>query len=186
MDQPLIELRGVRKIFTTEELETHVLVDVDLSIWPGQYISIAGPSGCGKSTLLSILGLLDVPTSGEYLFDGRRLDRLGAVELAHVRNRRIGFVFQSFNLIGDLTVAENVALPLLYRGVSASERRAAVQEALQRVEMIIAPDTIRPNFPEGSSSGWPLPGPSWANRRSFSPTSPQGISIRKTERTSWI
>jgi putative ABC transport system ATP-binding protein len=132
---PLIELRRISKIFVTEEVETHVLSEVDLTIESGEYISIAGPSGCGKSTLLSILGMLDVPTGGEYLVDGKRLDTLSPGELARVRNQRIGFIFQSFNLIGDLTVAENVAIPLLYRGVPADARRAAVTEALERVEM---------------------------------------------------
>jgi putative ABC transport system ATP-binding protein len=135
MNQPLIELKRVSRVFVTEEVETHVLSEVDLTIEEGEYVSIAGPSGCGKSTLLSILGLLDVPTGGEYLFDGRRLDILSPTELAHVRNQRIGFIFQSFNLIGDLTVAENVAIPLLYRGVPAAERRAAVAGALERVAM---------------------------------------------------
>lgn len=136
MTQPLIELKRVKKVFVTEEVETHVLAEVDLAIDRGEYVSIAGPSGCGKSTLLSILGLLDVPTAGEYVFEGSRLDLLSPVELARVRNQRIGFIFQSFNLIGDLSVAENVALPLLYRSVPSSERRAAVDEALQRVGMV--------------------------------------------------
>ena len=135
MRQSLIELKRVRKVFVTEEIETHVLSDVDLTISPGEYVSIAGPSGCGKSTLLSILGLLDVPTGGEYLFDGQRLDLLSSRELARVRNERVGFIFQSFNLIGDLTVAENVALPLLYRRVVAGNRRKAVGDALDRVGM---------------------------------------------------
>jgi putative ABC transport system ATP-binding protein len=133
--RPLIELKSASKVFITDEVETHVLTGVDLTIDSGEYVSIAGPSGCGKSTLLSILGLLDVPTSGEYLVDGARVDALSAVELAHVRNRRIGFIFQSFNLIGDLSVAENVAIPLLYRGVAGDERRAAVADALERVGM---------------------------------------------------
>ncbi|MBV8516200.1 MAG: ABC transporter ATP-binding protein [Acidobacteria bacterium] len=132
---PLIELNHVSKIFQTEEVETHVLSGVDLAIERGEYVSIAGPSGCGKSTLLSILGLLDVPTSGEYLFDGRRLDQLSLLELAQIRNQKIGFIFQSFNLIGDLSVAENVALPLLYRRVATADRDAAVAEALYRVGM---------------------------------------------------
>lgn len=135
MNRPLIELKSVRKVFITDEIETHVLSDVDLTIDNGEYVSIAGPSGCGKSTLLSILGLLDVPTSGEYLFEGQRLDVQSPAAVAHVRNRRIGFIFQSFNLIGDLTVAENVALPLLYRGVPPAGRREAVDDALNRVGM---------------------------------------------------
>ena len=135
MPKPLIELKRVRKVFTTDEIETHVLSDVDLSIDSGEYVAIAGPSGCGKSTLLSILGLLDVPTAGEYLLDGAALHGLSATELARVRNRRVGFIFQSFNLIGDLTVAENVAVPLLYRGVPPDERKKNVDEALRRVGM---------------------------------------------------
>jgi putative ABC transport system ATP-binding protein len=135
MSQPLIKLNRVRKVFVTEEVETHVLSDLDLEIDRGEYVSIAGPSGCGKSTLLSILGLLDVPTAGDYVFDGRSLSGLSPVELAHVRNKQIGFIFQSFNLIGDLTVADNVALPLLYRSVAAPERRDAVAAALERVGM---------------------------------------------------
>ena len=135
MPQALIELKRVKKVFVTEEVETHVLSDVDLTIESGEYLAIAGPSGCGKSTLLSILGLLDVPTAGEYLLGGTRLDSLAPMELARVRNQRVGFIFQNFNLIGDLTVAENVALPLLYRGVAASERRTSVDEALNRVGM---------------------------------------------------
>jgi putative ABC transport system ATP-binding protein len=135
MQPPLIELKRVKKVFHTDEVETHVLDDVDLSIRRGEYVSIAGPSGCGKSTLLSIIGLLDVPSDGEYVFDGKRLDQRSPTALAHVRNAQIGFVFQSFNLIGDLTVAENVALPLLYRRVAAPLRDAAVNEALDRVGM---------------------------------------------------
>jgi putative ABC transport system ATP-binding protein len=135
MPQPLIKLNRVRKVFVTEEIETHVLSDVDLEIDRGEYVSIAGPSGCGKSTLLSILGLLDVPTAGEYVFDGRSLAGLTPLELAQVRNREIGFIFQSFNLIGDLTVADNVGLPLLYRAVPAAARRDAVAAALDRVGM---------------------------------------------------
>jgi putative ABC transport system ATP-binding protein len=131
----LIQLKCVRKVFVTEEVETHVLRDVDLTIERGEYVSIAGPSGCGKSTLLSILGLLDVPTSGEYVLDGRRVDGLTSAELAQVRNRRVGLIFQSFNLIGDLTVAEDVALPLLYRELSSAAIRATSAEALERVGM---------------------------------------------------
>ena len=135
MKRPLIELKGVTKVFTTDEIETHVLSNVDLNIDSGEYVAIAGPSGCGKSTLLSILGLLDVPTAGEYVLDGAALHGLAPGELARVRNRRVGFIFQSFHLIGDLTVAENVSVPLLYRGVPAEERRSAVEEALRRVGM---------------------------------------------------
>ena len=133
--EPLIRLRGIGKVFTTEELETHALVDVDLEIASGEYVAIAGPSGCGKTTLLSILGLLDAPTTGEYALEGRPVAGLSAAERARVRNRRIGFVFQAFNLIGELTVAENVELPLLYRGHGAEERKRRVKTALERVDM---------------------------------------------------
>ena len=132
---PLIQLQGIRKIFYTEEVETHALSDVDLQIRRGEYVSIAGPSGGGKTTLLSILGLLDAPSEGEYLLDGESVATLSAGERARVRNRQIGFVFQAFNLIGDLTVYENVELPLTYRGMSAAERKRRVTEALEEVGM---------------------------------------------------
>jgi putative ABC transport system ATP-binding protein len=132
---PLIQLQGIRKIFYTEEVETHALSDIDLQIRRGEYVSIAGPSGGGKTTLLSILGLLDAPSEGEYLLDGESVATLSASERAHVRNRQIGFVFQAFNLIGDLTVHENVELPLTYRGMSAAERKRRVTEALEEVGM---------------------------------------------------
>jgi putative ABC transport system ATP-binding protein len=131
----LIQLRGIKKIFYTEEVETHALSDVHLQIRKGEYISIAGPSGGGKTTLLSILGLLDVPSDGEYLLDGEPVATLSASERARVRNRQIGFVFQAFNLIGDLTVYENVELPLTYRGMSAADRKRRVTEALEEVGM---------------------------------------------------
>jgi putative ABC transport system ATP-binding protein len=132
---PLIQLQGIRKIFYTEEVETHALSDIDLQIRRGEYVSIAGPSGGGKTTLLSILGLLDAPSEGEYLLDGESVATLSASERAHVRSRQIGFVFQAFNLIGDLTVHENVELPLTYRGMSAAERKRRVTEALEEVGM---------------------------------------------------
>ena len=132
---PLIRLRGISKVFLTDEVETHALEDVDLEIQPGEFVSIAGPSGCGKSTLLAILGLLEEPTSGEYLLKGRPVHRLGAAERARIRNREIGFIFQAFNLIGDLTVLENVELPLAYRGLSSGPRRKMAMEALERVGM---------------------------------------------------
>jgi len=131
----LIQLRGIKKIFYTEEVETHALSDVHLQIRKGEYVSIAGPSGGGKTTLLSILGLLDAPSDGEYLLDGEPVATLSANERARVRNRQIGFVFQAFNLIGDLTVHENVELPLTYRGMSAAERKRRVTEALEEVGM---------------------------------------------------
>jgi putative ABC transport system ATP-binding protein len=133
--QPLIKLEGVTKVFFTDEVETHALSGIHLQIGKGEYVSIAGPSGCGKSTLLSILGLLDSPTEGSYLLNSRPVAELPASERARVRNREIGFIFQSFNLIGDLTVFENVELPLTYRGMPAAERKRRVESALERVGM---------------------------------------------------
>ncbi len=133
--QPLIRLEGVTKVFLTDEMETHALAGIHLEIKRGQYISIAGPSGCGKSTLLSILGLLDSPTDGAYELNGKAVQNLKLSERARIRNREIGFVFQAFNLIGDLTVFENVELPLTYRGMSSAERKKRVQDALDRVGM---------------------------------------------------
>ncbi|HKP87959.1 MAG TPA: ABC transporter ATP-binding protein [Blastocatellia bacterium] len=134
-DQPLIRLEGVKKVFLTDEVETHALSGIHLEIKKGEYISIAGPSGCGKSTLLSILGLLDSPSDGSYWLDGKPVADLPLSERARIRNREVGFIFQSFNLIGDLTVFENVELPLTYRGLRASERRDRVRAALERVGM---------------------------------------------------
>jgi len=131
----LIRLEGVTKVFLTDEMETHALAGVHLEIKKGEYFSIAGPSGCGKSTLLSILGLLDSPTEGQYILNGNPVGSLKPSERARIRNREIGFVFQAFNLIGDLTVYENVELPLTYRGMPSSERKERVQKALDRVEM---------------------------------------------------
>jgi len=133
--EALIELAGITKVFLTDEVETHALADVDLVIERGDYVCISGPSGCGKSTLLSILGLLDSPSKGRYLLKGRPVEELTAAERARVRNREIGFIFQSFNLIGDLTVSENVELPLTYRGMLPAERKQRVAEALVRVGM---------------------------------------------------
>jgi len=134
-DGPLIKLDGVTKIFYTEEVETHALAGVQMEIRKGEYLSIAGPSGCGKSTLLSILGLLDTPTEGTYVLNGRPVANLSLAERARIRNREVGFIFQSFNLIGDLTVFENVELPLTYRGMKATERKSRVTAALERVGM---------------------------------------------------
>jgi putative ABC transport system ATP-binding protein len=131
----LIHLEGIKKVFFTDEVETHALSDIHLEIGNGEYLAIAGPSGCGKTTLLSILGLLDSPTEGQYLLDGQPVAKLSAAERARVRNRQIGFIFQAFNLIGDLTVYENVELPLTYRGMPSDERRKRVQAALERVGM---------------------------------------------------
>ena len=132
---PLIELEGVSKVFYTDELETHALAGVHLQIQQGEYVAIAGPSGCGKSTLLSIIGLLDTPSAGRYLLGGVPVHDRAVSERARIRNREVGFVFQSFNLIGDLTVFENVELPLSYRGMPAAERRQRALEALERVAM---------------------------------------------------
>jgi putative ABC transport system ATP-binding protein len=132
----LIHLHGLKKVFLTDEIETHALAGIYLEIVKGEYVAIAGPSGCGKSTLLSILGLLDSPTKGTYLLNGKQVEELHASERAHIRNREIGFIFQSFNLIGDLTVYENVDLPLTYRReMPRSERKQRVLESLQRVGM---------------------------------------------------
>jgi putative ABC transport system ATP-binding protein len=131
----LIALERIARIYQTDDVETRALADVSLSIERGEYVSIEGPSGCGKSTLLSILGLLDTPTSGAYRFDGVDVSQLGTAERSRIRNRSIGFIFQNFNLIGDLTVAENIELPLTYRGLSASERRRRVADSLDRVAM---------------------------------------------------
>ena len=133
--EPLAVLRGVTKVFLSDDLETHALAGVHLTIRRGEYVSIAGPSGCGKSTLLSILGLLDTPSSGSYELAGKSVATLSATERARIRNQHIGFVFQSFNLIGDLSVLENVELPLTYRGLSASDCRQRAQLALERVGM---------------------------------------------------
>jgi putative ABC transport system ATP-binding protein len=133
--QPLIRLDEVTKIFYTDEIETHALSGITLDIMPGEYVSIAGPSGCGKSTLLSILGLLDTPSNGAYVLNGRPVERLKHAERARIRNREIGFIFQSFNLIGDLTVHENVELPLAYRGIGTKERKNRATEALEKTGM---------------------------------------------------
>src|ERR1700730_12988735 len=134
-DQPLLRLEGVTKVFLTDEVETHALSGVHLEIKRGEFISINGPSGFGKSTLLSILGVLDAPTDGDYRLGGKPVADLPLAERARIRNREVGFIFQSFNLIGDLTVFENVELPLTYRGLRAAERKRRVAEALERVGM---------------------------------------------------
>jgi putative ABC transport system ATP-binding protein len=131
----LIKMEGVKKVFLTDEVETHALSEIHLQVRRGEYVSISGPSGCGKSTLLSILGLLDSPTDGTYLLDGKPVANLTASERTRIRNREIGFIFQAFNLIGDLTVYENVELPLTYRGTGSAERAQKVEQALQRVGM---------------------------------------------------
>ena len=135
MSDSLIHLDGVTKVFYTDEVETHALSGIHLQIRHGEYVSISGPSGCGKSTLLLILGLLDTPTDGVYTLNGQTVTNLSLSERARIRNREIGFIFQAFNLIGDLTVYENVELPLTYRGTPSSERKRKVQDALERVGM---------------------------------------------------
>jgi putative ABC transport system ATP-binding protein len=135
MSDALLTMDGVTKVFTTDEVETHALAGIHLNLNRGEYVSISGPSGCGKSTLLAILGLLDSPTAGSYVLNGRPVQSLKLAERARIRNREIGFIFQAFNLIGDLTVFENVELPLTYRGMSGAERKKRVLEALERVGM---------------------------------------------------
>jgi putative ABC transport system ATP-binding protein len=135
VDDTVIRLERVTRIFAIEGVETRALSEIDLEIQRGDYLSVAGPSGCGKSTLLSILGLFDAPTEGRYLMNGQPVQDLSYDDRARVRNREIGFIFQAFNLIGDLTVYENVELPLTYRGMPASERKGRVIESLERVEM---------------------------------------------------
>jgi putative ABC transport system ATP-binding protein len=131
----LIRLEGLKKVFYTDEVETHALSEVHLDVRRGEYVAIEGPSGCGKTTLLSLLGLLDTPTAGEYWLDGKPVAQLSAADRARIRNREIGFIFQAFNLIGDLTVYENVELPLTYRGMAAADRKQRVMAALERVGM---------------------------------------------------
>jgi putative ABC transport system ATP-binding protein len=133
--QALIKLQGLKKVFYTDEVETHALEDVHLEVKQGEYLAVSGPSGCGKTTLLSILGLLDSPSDGTYVLGGEHVANLTAAQRAKIRNRQIGFIFQAFNLIGDLTVAENVELPLTYRGMPSSERAQRVKDALEKVGM---------------------------------------------------
>src|SRR5579863_6524098 len=133
--EPLIHLESVTKVFVTDEVETHALSGIHIDIQRGEYVSISGPSGCGKSTLLAILGLLDTPSQGNYVLNGKAASGLNIAERARIRNREIGFIFQAFNLIGDLTVYENVELPLTYRGMSSADRKKAVMDALEKVGM---------------------------------------------------
>ncbi len=149
MDSTVIRLESLTKVFMTDEVETCALSGIHLEINRGDYISIAGPSGCGKSTLLSILGLLDSPSDGMYTLNGRPVQELTHSERARVRNREIGFIFQAFNLIGDLTVYENVELPLTYRGMPGSERKKRVQESLEKVKM----DHRMKHYPSQLSGG---------------------------------
>jgi putative ABC transport system ATP-binding protein len=145
----LIKMEGVTKVFRTEDVETHALSDINLTIDRGDYVSIAGPSGCGKSTLLSVLGLLDSPTGGKYFLNGKDVSQIPASERTKIRNREIGFVFQAFNLIGDLTVYENVELPLTYRNMGGAERKEKTEHALERVGM----SHRRKHFPAQLSGG---------------------------------
>jgi putative ABC transport system ATP-binding protein len=135
VNEALIEMNNVEKVFLTDEVETHALAGIQLTVRKGEWVAIVGPSGSGKTTLLAILGLLDTATGGNFLIDGKPVQDLSATDRAHVRNRHIGFIFQSFNLIGDLTVFENVELPLTYRGMPAAERKKRAEEALARVGM---------------------------------------------------
>jgi putative ABC transport system ATP-binding protein len=136
MNESIIEIEQLTKVFYTDEIETHALSGIHLSINRGEYVAMSGPSGCGKSTLLSIIGLLDTPTAGRYTLNGKEVANLNFADRSRIRNQEIGFIFQSFNLIGDLTVAENVELPLTYRaGMPAAERKRRVQESLERVNM---------------------------------------------------
>ncbi len=136
MAETMIQIEDLTKVFYTDEIETHALSGIHLSIARGEYVAMSGPSGCGKSTLLSIIGLLDTPTSGRYTLNGKEVANLDFADRSRIRNQEIGFIFQSFNLIGDLTVAENVELPLTYRpGMASAERKKRVQESLERVNM---------------------------------------------------
>jgi putative ABC transport system ATP-binding protein len=136
MSEPIIQIEQMTKVFYTDEIETHALSGIHLTIERGEYVAMSGPSGCGKSTLLSIIGLLDTPSSGKYSLNGKEVANLDFADRSRIRNQEIGFIFQSFNLIGDLTVAENVELPLTYRaGMPAAERKRRVQESLERVSM---------------------------------------------------
>jgi putative ABC transport system ATP-binding protein len=185
-NQPLIQLDEITKVFLTDAVETHALSEIHFEIKHGEYVAIGGPSGCGKSTLLSILGLLDSPTSGSYLLRGEPVEGLGHAERARVRNREIGFIFQSFNLIGDLTVWENVELPLTYRGLNADERHERVEDALAKVEM-----TARAKHYPVQLSGGQQQRVAVARarlvvaRRSCSPMNRPETSIRRMATPSW-
>jgi len=146
---PLIRMRGIGKVFSTGRVDINALTAIDLDLERGDYLCVSGPSGCGKTTLLSILGLLEQPSVGDYWFRGVPLGQLKDTQLAHIRNREIGFVFQSFNLIGNLTVWENVELPLAYRGMGSKERKQRVKESLERVGMIHRND----HYPKQLSGG---------------------------------
>ncbi len=145
----IIKTKGLKKIFTTEEVETTALDNVDLEVEVGDYVSIMGPSGCGKSTLLNILGMIDNPTGGDYWFLEKEVSKLSERQRANFRKSNIGFVFQSFNLIDELTVYENVELPLLYLGVAPSERKRRVHEVLEHMQLM----PRKNHFPQQLSGG---------------------------------
>ena len=173
---PLIHLADVKKVFYTDEVETHALSGIHLDLQKGEYLSIAGPSGCGKSTLLSILGLLDTPTDGEYVLNGNAVENLSLSQRARIRNREVGFIFQSFNLIGDLTVYENVELPLTYRGMNSGERNGSPKRS-NALAWPIARSIFPVNFPVVSSSASRLPARSAAS---------QAFCMRTNQRAIWI
>lgn len=135
MKSSLIRMEAIQKVYMTDEVETHALAGVNIDVADGEFVSIAGPSGCGKSTLLSIMGLLDTPSDGTYYLDEKNVSSLKNQERVHIRNREIGFIFQSFNLISDLNVYENVELPLVYRGMDKNNRRDRVETVLEKVQM---------------------------------------------------
>jgi ABC-type lipoprotein export system ATPase subunit len=180
MHDPLIRLESVTKVFYTDEVETHALDNINIEILRGEYVSIAGPSGCGKSTLLSILGLLDTPTEGRYTLNARTATELSLTERARVRNREVGFIFQSFNLIGDLTVFENVELPLTYRGMRPPSGRHGSPRRSSASAWRTGRSTCRASSPAASSSAWPWRGRSAASRRSCWRTSRPATSTRRT------
>jgi putative ABC transport system ATP-binding protein len=185
MSQTLLKLEDVTKVFLTDEVETHALSGIHLEIRKGEYVAIAGPSGCGKSTLLSILGLLDTPTGGSYVLNDRPVQGLTPTERARIRNREIGFIFQSFNLIGDLSVYENVELPLTYRGMPAAERKARVEEALEKVGMAHRAKHVPSQLSGGQQQrvavARALPG----SPPSFWPTSPPATWTPRMATPSW-
>ena len=178
---PVIRLEHVTKIFRGDpDEETRALDDVTVDIQRGEYVSVSGPSGCGKSTFLSMLALLDTPTSGRYWLNGRATDRLSPGDKARVRNLDVGLIFQSFNLIADMTVYENVEYPLTLRGVAPAERKSRVDAALERVGLTPrAPSSVRGRCRAATSSSSPSPAPSPAVRRSFLPTSRPATWIRR-------
>ncbi len=151
--EPMLHMESLQKVFYTDEVETHALSEIHLKIQKGEYVSISGPSGCGKSTLLSILGLLDSPTEGNYYLNGQSVANLKMSDRARIRNREVGFIFQAFNLIGDLTVYENVELPLTYRGTPSAERKTRVHDALEKVGMAHRMNTTHRSFPAASNNG---------------------------------